>query len=90
MQPSPLYQSARVAFANATKANSEHRGPNRNFRVDITVPPGGLGTRLDAMYEFHARHEPQRGHGAHSADGAVIRWCFEDAETAKAFAADFG
>jgi len=22
--------------------------------VDIVVPPGGLGTKLDAMYEFHA------------------------------------
>jgi hypothetical protein len=37
--------------------------------VDIIVPPGGLGTRLDAMYEFHAQHgiKPQRGHGKHSA-----------------------
>ena len=24
--------------------------------VDIVVPPGGLGKRLDAMYEFHTRH----------------------------------
>ena len=23
--------------------------------VDVVVPPGGLGTRLDAMYEFHAQ-----------------------------------
>ena len=23
--------------------------------VDVVVPPGGLGTKLDAMYEFHAR-----------------------------------
>ena len=29
---------------------------------DILVPPNGLGTRLDAMYEFHAQHgiKPQR------------------------------
>ena len=24
--------------------------------VDMVVPPGGLGKRLDAMYEFHTRH----------------------------------
>lgn len=33
--------------------------------------------------------EPQRGHRTHTADGAVIRWCFADAETAAAFAAAF-
>jgi len=59
--------------------------------VDIVVPLGGLGTRLDAMYEFHTKHgiKPQRGHGTHTADGAVIRWCFADAKTAAAFAAAF-
>jgi hypothetical protein len=48
--------------------------------VDTIVPPGGLGARLDAMYEFHAKHgiKPQRGHGTHNADSAVIRWCFAD------------
>ena len=24
--------------------------------VDMVVPPGGLGKRLDAMYEFHTRY----------------------------------
>lgn len=59
--------------------------------VDIIVPPGGLGTRLDAMYEFHAQHgiKPQRGHGMHDSDGAVIRWCFADASLAEAFAGKF-
>ena len=59
--------------------------------VDIAVPPGGLGTRPDAMYEFHAQHgiKPQRGHGAHTADGAIIRWCFADASVAAAFSDKF-
>ena len=59
--------------------------------VDITIPPGGLGTRFDAMYEFHAQHgvKPQRGHGKHDADSAVIRWCFADASLAAAFASKF-
>ena len=58
--------------------------------VDIVVPPGGLGTQLDAMYEFHVRHgiKPQRGHGKHAA--AIIRWCFADADLAAAFAKKFG
>jgi hypothetical protein len=60
--------------------------------VDIIVPPGGLGRRLDDMYNFHIQNDikPQRGHGTHTADSAVIRWCFADAATAKAFAAEFG
>jgi hypothetical protein len=58
----------------------------------MIVPPGGLGKRLDAMCGFHAQHgvNPQRGQGKHDANGAVIRWCFADAETAKLFAAEFG
>jgi uncharacterized protein CbrC (UPF0167 family) len=47
--------------------------------------------QLDAMYDFHAQHgiKPQRGHGTHNADGAVIRWCFADRAPAEAFAARF-
>ena len=59
--------------------------------VDVVVPPAGLGTKLDAMYEFHARLgiRAQRGHGRHDADGSVVRWCFADPETAAAFAKEF-
>ena len=76
---------------------TRYKGQHRAARIevefphhfDIIVPPGGLGTRLDAMYAFHAQRgiKPQRGHGTHTADGSIIRWCFADAETAKAFAA---
>ena len=59
--------------------------------VDISVPRDGLGTQLDAVYEFHTQHgiKPQRGQGSHDADGAVIRWCFADASLAAAFANKF-
>lgn len=59
--------------------------------VDIVVPPGGLGTTLDAMYEFHVRHsiKAQRGHGKHDANGAVVRWCFADKAMADSFRASF-
>jgi len=44
------------------------------------------------MYAFHARLgiKPQRGHGSHDANGAVIRWCFTDAAIAADFADTFG
>jgi hypothetical protein len=59
--------------------------------VDMEVPPGGLGSRLDAMYAWHTQHgvKAQRSHGRHDADRTVIRWCFADADTAAAFAAEF-
>jgi hypothetical protein len=59
--------------------------------VDVVVPPGGLGQRLGAMYEFHARHgiRAQRGHGRHDANGSVVRWCFADQTIAAAFAQEF-
>jgi len=60
--------------------------------VDIIVPPGGLGRRLDDMYSFHIQNDikPQRGQGKHNADSAAIRWCFADASLAAAFASKFG
>ena len=59
--------------------------------VDIVAPLGGLGSKLDAMYEFHTQYgiKPQRGHGRHDANGSVIRWCFADAAIAKSFATVF-
>jgi hypothetical protein len=59
--------------------------------VDIAVPLGGLGTKLNAMYEFHTQYgiKPQRGHGRHDANGSVIRWCFADRAIAKSFATVF-
>ena len=60
--------------------------------VDIVVPLGGLGSKLDVMYNFHIRHgiKPQRGHGRHDVNGSVIRWCFADPAIAKSFAVVFG
>jgi hypothetical protein len=59
--------------------------------VDMVVPLGGLGKRLEAMYEWHAMHriKPQRGHGSHDANGSIIRWCFADPVMAKSFATAF-
>ena len=60
--------------------------------VEITVPLGGLGRRLDAMHAFHAERgiRSQNGRRRRDRDGLDhIRWCFADAATADAFAAQF-
>jgi hypothetical protein len=59
--------------------------------VDILVPPNGLGSQLDAMYDFYSQRgiEPQRGQPRYDAKGSVIRWCFADASVASAFANKF-
>jgi hypothetical protein len=72
-------QSARVI---------EHE--SRHF-VDVVVPQGGLGPRLNAMYDFHTRHgiQPKRGQWRPGHDGGSIRWCFADETLAAAFASEF-
>jgi len=76
------------------KGRATTKSVERDFThfVDMAVPPGGLGSKLDAMYEFHTQYgiKPQRGHGRHDANGSVIRWCFADEEIAKSFATVFG
>ena len=59
--------------------------------VDVAVPPGGLGKKLNGMYDFHAQHgiAPRRGQGRHDANGSVVRWCFADPAIAAAFAKEF-
>jgi hypothetical protein len=59
--------------------------------VDMSVPLGGLGSRLNAMYEWHDLYgiTPQCGHGRHDTNGGVIRWCFADPDLAKQFAREF-
>ena len=76
------------------KGRQSAKAVERDFPhfVDIVVPPGGLGTKLDAMYNFHTQYgiQPKRGHGRHDANGSIIRWCFADPAIAKSFATVFG
>jgi len=76
------------------KGRASAKAVEKDFphHVDIAVPLGGLGSRLDAMHDFHTRHgvKAQRGHGRHDANGAIIRWCFADPAIAKSFATMFG
>ena len=60
--------------------------------VDMVVPLGGLGNRLDAMYEFHTRHGIRsiNSRGRRDENNRdYIRWCFADPKLAEAFAREF-
>src|SRR5215813_7173709 len=93
---SEVVNPARMAWAHAMsryKGRQSAEAVERDFPhlVEIVVPPGGLGNRLDAMYEFHTRHriKPHRGQGKRDTNGIAIRWCFADPALASAFAREF-
>ena len=59
--------------------------------VDMVVPEGGLGNRLDAMYDRHrVRLEDKHGRGRYDEGRHYVRRCFPDPEIAAAFANEFG
>ena len=73
------------------KGRQSTKNIERKYRhhVDVLVPPGGLGVRLNEMYEWHVLYgiKPRHGKGSHDANGAVIRWCFASRKIADSFAA---
>jgi hypothetical protein len=60
--------------------------------VEIVVPLGGLGRRLDTMHAWHSRRHlpPRHGRSRREGDRDTIRWCFAEAAIAQAFAGEFG
>jgi hypothetical protein len=61
--------------------------------IEISVPLGGFGSKLDDMYEWHwAREiEAMRGRGWRDENGRFyVRWCFANVITAQDFAREFG
>jgi hypothetical protein len=46
--------------------------------VDIVVPLGGFGAKLDAMYDFHTRRGNRSAVMGGMMNGSVLRWCFAD------------
>jgi hypothetical protein len=59
--------------------------------VDVLVPEGGFGSRLNAMHDWHdARGIPAvRGQSRRENGRDYIRWCFADPAVAEAFASEF-
>jgi hypothetical protein len=62
------------------------------YVVELEVPLGGFGTRLDRIYGFHIRVgvAPRRGRGRRKGKRDIVCWRFADAETAQAFADECG
>jgi hypothetical protein len=60
--------------------------------VDMTVPEGGFGSRLNAMHDWHHVRgiEAVRGQSRRENGRDIIRWCFADAEMAAMFQNEFG
>jgi hypothetical protein len=57
-------------------------------RVEMIVPEGGFGKRLDAIYEWHQARGIQAMRGTSRRDENncdYVTWCFADAETANIF-----
>ena len=59
--------------------------------VEVAVPRGGLGKRLDAMHTFHAERgiEACLGRGRREENLSFLRWYFTSPTTAEAFASEF-
>jgi hypothetical protein len=61
--------------------------------VEMIVPLGGFGKKLDDMYEWHWAKdtEAMRGNGWRDDSGRFyVRWCFANLITAQDFARKFG
>jgi hypothetical protein len=65
-------EPARHRNMSRYKGRTSFKSVERDFPhiVDMAVPPGGLGKKLDAMYAFHARHgiQPMRGRSRRDED----------------------
>jgi hypothetical protein len=59
--------------------------------VDMIVPKGGFGVRLNEMHDWHyARSiEAVRGQSRRESGHKIIRWCFADLVSAALFAKEF-
>jgi hypothetical protein len=76
------------------KGRASAKAIERDFPyiVEMRVPLGGFGRRLDDMYEWFTRHgiKPMASTGRRDENNRdYIRWCFAEEATAKAFAAEF-
>jgi hypothetical protein len=75
------------------KGRKSPKAIDREFAhvVEVVVPPGGLGRRLDAMHDFHAARGIKAclGRGSREDNRDYLRWYFTRAATAESFAAEF-
>lgn len=70
-----------------TRAQIDREYP---YQVEIVIPPGGLGRRLDEMHRFCAGLADYRTRGARKGAVDACRWCFAEASPGEAFQRRFG
>jgi hypothetical protein len=79
-----------VRYKGQVRPNDIEKGfPNI---VEMPVPEGGLGRRLDEMHEWHRSRDLESRHGVGSRSASVwfVHWCFLNREDAEAFVSRFG
>jgi hypothetical protein len=67
----------------------EHECPHR---VEMIVPKGGFGKRLNQMHDWHLSRsiKPRFGRGRRDKNNRdYVTWCFADAAMADSFRASF-
>src|SRR5215510_4029504 len=90
----PKLRCPATAQSSLAKSNmSPYKGKpsSKTYTVEIVVPKGGLGRRLEDMHDFH-RQRAITDHyvpGRRDRERDYIRWFFEELATAEAFAAQF-
>ena len=57
--------------------------------VDMVVPEGGFGSRLNAMHKWHDGVPAVSGQSRRENGRDIIRWCFADLVTAALFQKEF-
>jgi hypothetical protein len=77
------------------KGRANPKSIKRDFPhiVEMRLPDGGFGKKLEAMYEWHSRLGIRaiNSTGRRDENGRdYIRWCFADPKIAEAFASEFG
>lgn len=77
-------------YRGRSKANLIER--DFPHHVELMVPEGGFGKRIDEIYEWHGAHNIIAMHGRSRRDENnrdYVTWCFADAQVAAEFAARF-
>jgi hypothetical protein len=85
----------RLDTMNRYKGRTNPTLIERDFphHVEVPVPLGGLGERLDAMHDWHRvrRIQAMRGRSRRDENGCnYILWCFADPRVAAQFVNAFG
>ena len=79
-----------MAAIRRARITRRHIDRDYSYQVEIVVPEGGLGTRLDEMHAWAMeRGLDYQTRSAGRFPVEAMRFCFRDADVAQAFTAEF-